>query len=131
MVVSGLPLTGERHTHDLARMAQDMLAAVARHNWAGDLPISIRIGIASGTVTAGVIGKRKFSYDVWGDPVNLASRLEGLSRPGRILICRRTRELLADTFTYEPSGPLEIKGFGRQHAWFLRDQTRATDRDDA
>lgn len=75
--------------------------------------------MASGPVMAGVIGTRKFSYDVWGDAVNLASRLEGQSSPGRILICPGCRAKLGDDFLYEARGPIEIKGIGAQEAWFL------------
>ena len=75
--------------------------------------------MASGPVTAGVIGTRKFSYDVWGDPVNLASRLEGQSSPGRILICPGCRAKLGEDFIYEARGPIEIKGIGAQETWFL------------
>jgi adenylate cyclase len=75
--------------------------------------------LASGPVMAGVIGTRKFSYDVWGDPVNLASRLEGLSRPGRILVCPACRALLADRFAFESRELIEVKGVGRQETWFL------------
>ena len=83
------------------------------------LNLNLRIGMASGPVTAGVIGTRKFSYDVWGDPVNLASRLEGQSSPGRILICPGCRAKLGEDFVFEARGPIEIKGIGAQEAWFL------------
>ncbi|MDH4981902.1 adenylate/guanylate cyclase domain-containing protein [Hyphomicrobium sp. D-2] len=119
MVASGLPVPSDGHTVKLARMAHDMLAAIERHNAASDFAIGIRIGIASGPVTAGVIGKRKFSYDVWGDPVNLANRLEARSQTGRILICPCTHDLLGNAFRYEACGPMEIKGLGMQEAWFL------------
>ena len=119
MVVAGLPDPVPDHTARLARMGLAMLATVERLRTDNGLSIALRIGMASGPVTAGVIGTRKFSYDVWGDPVNLASRLEGQSSPGRILICPECRAALGDGFLYEARGPIEIKGIGAQEAWFL------------
>jgi adenylate cyclase len=119
MVVAGLPEPVPDHTARLARMGLDMLVTVARYREESGLSINLRIGMASGPVTAGVIGTRKFSYDVWGDPVNLASRLEGQSSPGRILICPGCRAKLGEDFIYEARGPIEIKGIGAQEAWFL------------
>ena len=119
MVVAGLPEPVPDHTARLARMGLDMLVTVARYRKESGLSINLRIGMASGPVTAGVIGTRKFSYDVWGDPVNLASRLEGQSSPGRILICPGCRAKLGEDFIYEARGPIEIKGIGAQETWFL------------
>ena len=119
MVVAGLPDPVPDHTARLARMGLAMLETVERLRADSGLSIALRIGMASGPVTAGVIGTRKFSYDVWGDPVNLASRLEGQSSPGRILICPACRAALGDHFLYEARGPIEIKGIGAQEAWFL------------
>jgi adenylate cyclase len=119
MVVAGLPEPVPDHTVRLARMGLDMLATVERLRTEADIAISLRIGMASGPVMAGVIGTRKFSYDVWGDPVNLASRLEGQSSPGRILICPGCRTKLGEDFLYEARGPIDIKGIGAQETWFL------------
>lgn len=76
--------------------------------------------MASGPVMAGIIGKKKFSYDIWGDSVNLAARLEGLSEPGRILICPSCRDALEGHFTFESKGRIHVKGVGEQEAWFLK-----------
>lgn len=119
MVVAGLPEPVSDHTARLARMGFDMLATVARLRAESGLNLHLRIGMATGPVMAGVIGTRKFSYDVWGDPVNLASRLEGQSTPGRILICPGCRAKLGDSFIYEARGPIDIKGMGAQETWFL------------
>jgi len=119
MVVAGLPDPVPDHTARLARMGLAMLKTVERMRAESNLAISLRIGMASGPVMAGVIGTRKFSYDVWGDPVNLASRLEGQSSPGRILICPGCRAALGDAFLYEARPPIEIKGIGLQDTWFL------------
>jgi adenylate cyclase len=100
-------------------MGLAMLDTGARYREESGLAITLRIGMASGPVTAGVIGTRKFSYDVWGDPVNLVSRLEGQSSPGRILICPGCRAKLGEDFLYEARGPIEIKGLGAQETWFL------------
>jgi adenylate cyclase len=119
MVVAGLPEPVPDHTQRLARMGLDMLDCVTRLRAETGHNVNIRVGLASGAVTAGVIGTRKFSYDVWGDPVNLASRLEGLSKPGRILICPRCHEHLSNAFEFEPRGSVDIKGLGAQETWYL------------
>ena len=119
MVVAGLPDPVPDHTARLARMGLDMLDYVAQLRAESGHNVNIRVGLASGPVTAGVIGTRKFSYDVWGDPVNLASRLEGLSAPGRILICPGCHEKLADAFELEPHGSVDIKGLGALETWYV------------
>lgn len=119
MVVGGLPEPAPDHTARLVRMAFDMLACIERLRAESGLKLNIRVGVASGPVTAGVIGTKKFSYDVWGDPVNLASRLEGLSAPGRILICPSCREKLGDAFIYETRGTIDIKGVGDLETWYV------------
>jgi len=119
MVVAGLPEPVPDHAARLARMAFDMLDCIARLRAETGLNINIRVGLASGPVTAGVIGTKKFSYDVWGDPVNLASRLEGLSDPGRVLICPSCRAKLGEGFAFEPRGSIDIKGIGSQETWYL------------
>jgi adenylate cyclase len=100
-------------------MAFGMMESMARLRADTGLSLSIRVGLASGPVTAGVIGTKKFSYDVWGDPVNLASRLEGLSAPGRILVCPTCRAKLGNDFDFEPRGTIDIKGLGAQETWYL------------
>jgi len=119
MVVAGLPEPVPDHTARLARMAFAMLECMARLRVETGLKLDIRVGLASGPVTAGVIGTKKFSYDVWGDAVNLASRLEGLAEPGRVLICPSCRAKLGDGFAFEARGPIDIKGIGSQETWYL------------
>lgn len=119
MIASGVPNPRPDHAHALARMALDMVETtqgVARDT---GIALNMRIGMAGGPIMAGVIGTKKFTYDVWGDAVNLASRLEGASRPGRILVCPLCYEALKNDFDFETRGPLEIKGVGAQEAWFL------------
>ncbi len=119
MVVGGVPEARPDHAEAVARMALDVLETARRVGELGGAPFEVRIGINSGPVVAGVIGKRKFSYDVWGDTVNLAARLEETGLPGRIQVSQATRALLGDRFAFEARGPVELKGKGRVETYFL------------
>jgi adenylate cyclase len=119
MVASGVPIPRPDHAIALADMALDMIGAVEALQVSEGLPIRVRVGMASGPMMAGVIGTKKFSYDVWGDPVNLASRLESASTPGRILICPACRAALENAFTMESRGIIDVKGVGQQEVWYL------------
>ncbi|MCL4768665.1 MAG: adenylate/guanylate cyclase domain-containing protein [Hyphomicrobiaceae bacterium] len=127
MAAAGLPEPAEDHAERLARMALDMLETVARVRAETGLALQMRVGMAAGPVLAGVIGTRKFSYDVWGDAVNLAARLESLGAPGRIHVCPVCRERLQHAFDLESRGLTEIKGVGRQETWFLVGQRSQAD----
>ena len=96
-------------------MALDMLEAMRSE----DDVLELRIGINSGPVVAGVIGRKRFLYDLWGDAVNTASRMESQGTSGRIQITRATKELLEDEFVCEPRGAIAIKGKGELEAWYL------------
>ncbi len=124
MVASGVPVARPDHAPALAAMALDMADTARRVSSEAGVPLNVRMGMASGPMMAGVIGSRKFSYDVWGDPVNLASRLENASAPGRVLICPGCRQLLADDFELEPHGTIDIKGVGPQETWFITKRKR-------
>jgi adenylate cyclase len=87
--------------------------------------LRIRAGLASGPLMAGIIGSDKFSYDVWGETVNLASRLESHGLPGEIQVSDAVREALQDSFVFEPRGPIQVKGVGRLHTWLLKKETVA------
>jgi adenylate cyclase len=119
MAAGGLPIRSADHAERLVRMGLDMLGVVARLRAETGLDVKIRIGIASGPLMAGVIGKDKFSYDVWGDTVNMAARLESLGSPGRILVCPSCRKRLAASFEFESMGTIVIKGIGESEAWFI------------
>ena len=119
MAVAGLPERTPDHVARAVAMAHAMIGAVERIEARLGLGLKIRVGIASGPVMAGVIGTQKFSYDVWGDTVNLASRLEGQAEPGRVLICPACREALGEGFAFEDHGTIEIKGLGPQPTWYV------------
>jgi adenylate cyclase len=124
MVAAGVPEATADHAERMAGMALAMLGALERVSRQQKVELSRRIGIASGPVLAGVIGAKRLTYDVWGDTVNLASRLEGQSAPNRILVSRRTKASLEHRFMLERCGPLELKGFGQEEAWYLVDALR-------
>jgi adenylate cyclase len=119
MVAAGVPEPRPDHARVLALMALDMLAAMRDEDDVGHHALELRVGINSGPVVAGVIGRKRFLYDLWGDAVNTASRMESHGTPGRIQITRETYELLADDFACEPRGSIPIKGKGEIEAWYL------------
>jgi guanylate cyclase len=119
MVAAGVPTPCPDHARALALMALDMLEAMRSQEEVAHLGHELRIGINSGPVVAGVIGRKRFLYDLWGDAVNTASRMESHGTPGRIQITRETYELLADEFECEPRGTIEVKGKGEVEAWYL------------
>jgi guanylate cyclase len=101
-------------------MALDMQAAMhSVDGEVGQLGLSLRVGINSGPVVAGVIGTKRFLYDLWGDAVNTASRMESHGSSGRIQITQATKELLEDEFACEPRGTIPIKGKGEIEVWYL------------
>jgi len=119
MVAAGLPKRRPDHARVLARLALEMNVYLARLVPIHGERLSFRIGINSGPVIAGVIGHKKFSYDVWGDTVNTASRMESQGEPGKIQITHATYELIKDEFVCKPRGKLAIKGKGSMETWFL------------
>ncbi len=119
MVASGVPEPRPDHARVLALLALDMVAATRPDGAVGDLDLTLRIGINSGPVVAGVIGRKRFLYDLWGDTVNTASRMESQGTADRIQITRATYELLKDEFVCEFQGAIPVKGKGDMETWFL------------
>jgi len=119
MVVGGLPEPRPDHAQAVADMALAVREEVARHLDPAGEPLAVRIGIDTGPVVAGVIGRRKFSYDLWGDTVNTASRMETTGVPGCIQVTERTYRRLRDGFRLERRGSIEVKGKGEMTTWFL------------
>jgi len=118
MVAAGAPNPRPDHAQALARLALDMLEHVDHHLLSGH-QLRFRIGINSGPVVAGIIGQRKFQYDLWGDAVNVASRMESQGIPGKIQISNATYEELPDEFVCQRRGRIDVKGKGEMETWFL------------
>jgi adenylate cyclase len=119
MVVSGVPQPREDHIEALACLALDMADAVADLKDPQGREVPLRIGLAAGPVVAGVVGARKFFYDVWGDAVNVAARMETTDVEGRIQVPRNVYERLNHAFVLEERGEVDIKGKGMMRTWYL------------
>jgi len=122
MVAAGIPAAREDHALVLARLALDIQRYVAERPIMGRR-INLRIGINSGPIVAGVIGRRKFIYDLWGDTVNTASRMESHGVPGEIQVTRPTYELIQNHFEFESRGVVDIKGKGPMEVFLLRNSS--------
>lgn len=119
MVAAGVPEPRPDHAHAIATMALRMVEVVDRLNSDHETPFKIRIGIDSGPVVAGIVGTHRFLYDVWGNTVNVASRLESLSEPNRIQISENTAALLGTSFRTEARDTIAVKGKGLMQTHFL------------
>lgn len=119
MAVGGIPEPRDDHAERVAGAALDMLPALSNLGTRLDLPLSVRIGLHSGDVVAGVIGRQKFIYDLWGDTVNTASRMESQGLEDHIQCTDAVRNLLDDRYEFQPRGDVEIKGKGSMQTYFL------------
>jgi adenylate cyclase len=119
MAVAGVPDPRPDHARKAALLALDMRNVVATWWVAGQPALELRIGINSGPVVGGVIGTKRFLYDLWGDAVNTASRMESHGTPGEIQITRATYDLLKDEFVCRRRGAILVKGKGRMETWYL------------
>lgn len=119
MAVCGLPQTNENHAELMAKAAIDILKYLEERNKTDELPIKIRIGLNSGKVTGGIVGVRKYIYDVFGDTVNTASRMESNGEAMKINVSESTYMLLKDKFNFEERPPVEVKGKGVLKMYFL------------
>lgn len=119
MAVAGLPNYRSDHAFAIANMALDMQNAVHQFNYDYGLSFSIRVGISTGPVVAGVIGLKKFAYDLWGDTVNTASRMESHGIPDHIQVCEATYHLLKNDYLLEKRGLIAIKGKGEMTTYLL------------
>ena len=123
MVVGGVPNPMTHHAAAIADMALDMQAAIGQYQRSDGSSFQLRIGIDTGPVVAGVIGMKKFSYDLWGDAVNLASRMESHGEPGRIQVTEAIYQCLGDRYRFLPRGTVSIKGLPNMSTYWLEGRT--------
>jgi adenylate cyclase len=119
MVASGAPVPRIDHAQAIALLGLEMCQEVANMPALNGHKINIRVGINSGPMVAGVIGETKFHYDLWGDTVNTASRMESNGEPGRVQVTTQTYTLLKEEFDLEPRGAIQIRGKGEMETWFV------------
>ncbi|RTL80390.1 MAG: HAMP domain-containing protein [Hyphomicrobiales bacterium] len=126
MVVGGVPDRTPLHCQRIAQFALDAIKTIDAYSKNFPMPLEIRIGVHTGTVVAGVVGKRKFSYDLWGEVVNMASRYQSTGQPNKIHVSDAVHLRLADDFAFEDAGVVELKGHGAEHCWFLTGEKAAS-----
>ena len=119
VTVAGAPVPVRDHAARAAEAALDMAEAAREVPWPSGDQIEVRVGLATGPAVAGVIGQRKFAYDLWGDTVSLASRLEENGEPGRVLVSEPVVQRLDGRFEFAPPHVLHLKGFGPTPVRFL------------
>jgi class 3 adenylate cyclase len=114
LAVAGVPTAVSDPAARAVEMALEVVSAMEVRRWPSGDPVGIRVGVAAGPVVAGVIGRRKFAYDIWGDTVNLASRLQSSASPGQVLVAASVADRTGDRFAFGPPWDMELKGKGRQ-----------------
>lgn len=119
MLVGGVPMPMIQHLEATANAAIAMMRAIQQVQFKGEYPLTLRIGIHTGPVVAGVIGKRKFIYDLWGDTVNVASRMEALGEPGQIQVTENVYQRLKRQYRFVKRGAIEVKGKGTMQTYWL------------
>jgi class 3 adenylate cyclase len=125
MVAAGVPEPRADHASALCDFALDLRDVVERHRYDDGRPLQVRIGISSGPLVAGVIGKRKFAYDLWGDTVNTAARMESHGIPREIQLSQTTRELIGNDYVVERRDSIAIKGKGEIRTFLLKGRCRS------
>ncbi len=120
MLVGGLPTPRPDHAEAVAETALGMLQEIASFNAQRETSIQIRVGMNSGSVVAGVIGRKKFIYDIWGDTVNIASRMESNGLAGSIQVSEECYQRLRSTYVFEDHGIIQVKGRGEMRTYFLK-----------
>jgi class 3 adenylate cyclase len=123
MAAAGVPTPRPDHVAQLLRLAEAMLEIVDQYNQTSDYALQLRVGVSSGPLTAGVIGARKFTYDIWGDTVNVASRMESTGIPGRIQVTPNVAKAAAEHFEFEDRGAIQVKGKGEMQTFLLTQST--------
>ena len=127
MAVAGVPGPAGDHATQAVHLSLDMIEALQRFNERSGHALQVRVGVASGAVVAGVIGKRLYVYDVWGDAVTIASRMESHGVAGRVQVADSTRRLLSEPFALEERGALAVEGQGEMTTWFVAGRNRAVE----
>jgi adenylate cyclase len=122
MAVAGAPGPRADHAAAAFELARGMMTALEAARRKSEVPLELRIGLASGPVVGGVIGQRRILFDLWGDTVNIAWRMQSSGVPGRIQVAPSTRDLLGDAYSFEERGPIEVKGLGPMTTYLLADQ---------